>query len=186
MVLLYIKPGPCPSTSVILGTSAAHNALHTTPNAKVYIMTNNAIPFPTAASVAAAQAKLPKNGALRAIRIAAVHAALRAKRTAHKLHLHVCATNAYKQQAYLAAVQQLAVSYGLDPAQNTVAVRSVHAKQNHAPSAQAGACARVHALCELHNGVRANVLAACKQEGINPATAATQYQRWKRANTVAA
>lgn len=145
-------------------------------------MANQAIQFPTRASIEAARALLPKNGALRAERIQRVHVALRQRRSAEKLNQHVARTNAYKQQAYLTAVQQLAVQYGLDPAQNTVGVRPVGTVQRHAPSAQAGACARVHEFCVQFNGVRAAVLDACKKAGINPATAQTQYQKWRKAN----
>lgn len=51
-----------------------------------------------------------------------------------------------------------------------------------------GAVAQVWAICEKHktgltNGTttRKEVIEACIKAGLNPATAATQYQRWKKA-----
>ncbi len=119
---------------------------------------------------------------LRATRIARVQVALHAQRIAAKQQHYVAQTQHAKQQAYLHAVQQLAAHYGIDPAQNTIAVRAVNTVQQHAPSAVAGACKRVHEIAAQCNGVRSATLAACKAAGINPATAATQYAKYRKAN----
>ncbi len=89
-----------------------------------------------------------------------------------------------RTQAYMLAVQQLAVKMGV-PVPNTLSVRSVANAQVHAPSTQSGACAKVHALAAANNYVRAATLQACAAAGINPATAATQYAVAKR-NALAA
>lgn len=96
---------------------------------------------------------------------------------------HNARVTARKQQAYMLAVQQLSAQYGM-PVPNTMSVRPVNTQQKHAPSAVQGACARVQSLCVQHNGVRSAVLAACKAEGINPATAATQYGKYRKANNL--
>lgn len=90
-----------------------------------------------------------------------------------------------KQQAYMLAVQQLAVQYGV-PVPNTLSVRAYNNPQKHAPSAVRGACAQVHAIAAQHNGVRSATLAACAAAGINPATAATQYAKYAKAARTAA
>ena len=117
--------------------------------------------------------------ATRTARLAAVHVAYRARAQAAKRTAHAAATQAANQSAYLLAVQQLAAQYGV-AAPTTLSVRASTHKQQHAPSAQSGACAQVHALAAANNYVRAATLAACKQAGINPATAATQFAVAKR------
>jgi hypothetical protein len=104
-------------------------------------------------------------------RIAAVQAQRAAK--------HAARITARKQAAYMQAVQQLAAQYGV-PVPNTMSVRAYNNAQKHAPSAVQGACARVHAIAAQYNGDRAATLAACKAEGINPATAQTQYAKYKK------
>lgn len=84
-----------------------------------------------------------------------------------------------KQQNYMLKVQQLAAEYGL-AVPNTMSVRPLATAQRHAPSVQAGACAQVHAIAAAHNGDRKATLAACKVAGINPATAATQFSKFKQ------
>lgn len=121
--------------------------------------------------------KLSKNASARyQQRIAAVQQLRASKNAARAL--------AAQQQAYMLAVQQLAAQYNM-PVPNTLSVRSVAHAQKHAPSAVQGACAAVHKIAtevSAANGgstkVRAQVLAACKAQGINPATAATQYAKW--------
>jgi hypothetical protein len=112
-------------------------------------------------------------------RIAAVQALRKAK--------HQARITARTQSAYMQEVQALAAKYNL-PVPNTMSVRAYNNPQKHAPSAVQGACAAVHALAEQCNGDRKATLAACKAAGINPATAATQYAKWKKAqsNIVAA
>jgi hypothetical protein len=121
---------------------------------------------------------------LRATRVALVQTTLRARRTAEKLAAHQHATVHAQQQAYMLAVQQLATAYGM-PVPNTMSVRSVNNVQKHAPSAVQGACKRVHALADQYK-TRGATLAACKAEGINPATAATQYAKWHKSQPVVA
>lgn len=89
------------------------------------------------------------------------------------------------QQAYMLAVQQLAAQYNM-PVPNTMSVRPFNKPQQHAPSAVQGACAQVHAIAVANQGVRAATLAACKAAGINPATAATQFAKWQKAQKLAA
>ncbi len=134
------------------------------------------------AQVVVAQATVVVPQTLRALRIARLQVALLQQRIAAKQVAHAVRTQAANQQAYLLAAQQLAAQYGINPAHNTLAVRSVHTKQQHAPSAVAGACAKVHAIAAQCNGVRSATLAACKAAGINPATAATQYAKYRKAN----
>lgn len=88
------------------------------------------------------------------------------------------------QQSYMLAVQQLAAQFNM-PVPNTMSVRAYNNPQKHAPSAVQGACAAVHALAEQNQGVRSATLAACKAAGINPATAATQFAKWQKANKAA-
>ncbi len=121
---------------------------------------------------------------LRSVRIALVTSTLLQRRAAAKHAAHTSATLHANQHAYMLEVQQLAAQYGM-PVPNTMSVRPFNKKQQHAPSAVAGACARVHALAVANQGVRSTTLAACKAEGINPATAATQYAKWHKANAVA-
>ena len=88
------------------------------------------------------------------------------------------------QRGYMLAVQQLAAQYNM-PVPNTMSVRPFNKPQQHAPSAVQGACAVVHALADQYKE-RSATLAACKERGINPATAATQYAKWKKLQTLAA
>ena len=93
---------------------------------------------------------------------------------------------AQQQAAYMLAVQQLAAQYNM-PVPNTLSVRAYNNAQKHAPSAVQGACGRVHAIADEqadiagNYDVRKQVLQQCKAEGINPATAATQYAKWHKA-----
>lgn len=41
------------------------------------------------------------------------------------------------------------------------------------------ACAKIWAMCDKHKGNRQAVLKECAQRKINPATAVTQYSRWR-------
>jgi hypothetical protein len=120
---------------------------------------------------------------LRALRIARLQVALLQQRMVAKKQAFVARNLAAQQQSYMLAVQQLAAQYGL-PVPNTLSVRAVNNVQKHAPSAVQGACAQVHAIAAQHNGVRSATLAACKAAGINPATAATQYAKYRKANMV--
>lgn len=133
--------------------------------------------------VVAAQATVVIPATLRAVRIARVQQALHAKRIAAKQQHHVAQTQHAQQQAYMLAVQQLAVQFGV-PVPNTLSVRAYNNPQKHAPSAVQGACAQVHAIAAQCGGVRSTTLAMCKQAGINPATAATQYAKYRKANMV--
>lgn len=97
---------------------------------------------------------------------------------------------ARQQAAYMLAVQQLAAQYNM-PVPNTLSVRAYNNAQKHAPSAVQGACGRVHQIASEqaaiagNNNVRKQVLQQCKAEGINPATAATQYAKWHKAQQLA-
>lgn len=122
---------------------------------------------------------------LRATRIAAVQQELYVRHIAAKQAKFTQVNNAAIQKAYMLEVQQIAAKYNL-PVPNTMSVRSAPGTQKHAPSAMQGACARVHAIAAQCNGVRSATLAACIAAGINPATAATQYAKYKKAHAVAA
>lgn len=101
-------------------------------------------------------------------------------RTLRVMRVATAKHNANKA-AYQQQVQQLQASYGV--AATSSATRSNTAQ--YARSSVQGACAAVHALAVQHGGVRAATLAACVAAGINPATAATQFAKWKKANTPA-
>ncbi len=98
-------------------------------------------------------------------------------RTLRVMRIATAKHNANKA-AYMQQVQQLQATYGVAATSN--ATRSNVAV--HARSAVSGACAAVHALAAAHNGNRAATLAACVAAGINPATAATQFAKYKKAN----
>lgn len=123
---------------------------------------------------------MAKQPSLRATRIALVTSTLLARRAAAKHAAHTSATLHANQHAYMLEVQQVSAKYGM-PVPNTMSVRPFNKRQQHAPSAQSGACARVHSIAVQCQGVRSATLAACKAEGINPATAATQYAKWHKA-----
>jgi hypothetical protein len=132
---------------------------------------------------------------LRSRRLALVQAGRAAQYRARKHAAHEQAQAAWQQaqeqlarlQAYHTAVAQLQAEYGVVP-EATVAPRANSATTQ--PSAtvvtingvQYIPTKAVHKLCELYNGVRKDVLAACKSYGINPSTAATQYGVWKKQN----
>jgi hypothetical protein len=124
------------------------------------------------------QATNAKTTTLRTARIAAVQQALYAKRVAAKQVKFANATALHNKKAYVLAVQQLAAQYGVTHNAPVNRVQRV-------PTGT-GICAQVHALCVANQGVRKLVLAAAHAAGINPATAATQYAVWCKANKVAA
>jgi hypothetical protein len=97
-------------------------------------------------------------------------------RTLRVMRVATAKHNANKA-AYQQQVQQLQASYGV--AATSSATRSNTAQ--HARSAVTGACALVHQLAQQHV-TRAATLAACVAAGINPATAATQYAKYRKAN----
>ena len=121
-----------------------------------------------------------QTSALRTARIATAHALQQAMRnTLRSARLQqINATKLHaQQQAYLAAVQALQQQMGIT-APITVAVRAGGLRtQTHAQSAVQGACSIVRALV-LNNPTqpRAWVLQQAALQGINPATASTQYQ----------
>lgn len=100
-------------------------------------------------------------------------------RTLRVMRVATAKHNANKQ-AYTLQVQQLQAQYGV--AATSAATRTNTAV--HARSAVQGACAMVHQLAAQY-GTRAATLAACKAAGINPATAATQYARYKQQQATA-
>lgn len=108
-------------------------------------------------------------------RIAAVQAERASKNQARRV--------AEQQKAYMLAVQELAVQFGM-PVPNTMSVRAYHNQQKHAPSAVQNACKTVHAIADdLYDqhgtlDLRKHVLDACNLKGINKATAQTQYGKW--------
>lgn len=121
----------------------------------------------------------------RAARIALAGKLARAKLHAHNVAQSQQLTVAANKQAYLLAVQQLAAQYGL-PAP-TQAQRPVRNTQQHSASTVPSACKAVHAICAANPGAaRKFVIDLCVKQGINPATAATQfgiYQKQQKAAT---
>lgn len=118
--------------------------------------------------------------ALRAARIAtaqALQAQMRNTLRTQRVQQLVATKLHAQQQAYLLAVQQLQLQHGIT-APITLAVRAGGLRtQTHAQSAVQGACGIVRAL--VHNNptqTRAWVLQQAALQGINPATASTQYQ----------
>ena len=132
-----------------------------------------------AQATAAQTAALAAKQQLRTLRIAKQQALLLSKHVANKQARYVLAVQKSNNSAYQLAVAQLQQQYGVAP---TVQLARTNGTPLYAPSTpQAnGVCKQVHALCVMHKGVRANVLAACKQAGINPATAATQFAVYKK------
>lgn len=132
---------------------------------------------------------------LRAKRVAAVQQALHAKRLAAKHAKYVAVAHAYaaqqealaKQQAFNLAVQELAVQYGVPVEQLAAAPRANSATGQPSSSSimvngvYMTPCKAVHALADQYRERKAT-LAACKLHNINPATAATQYNVWRKAN----
>lgn len=125
-------------------------------------------------------------GTLRAARLVAVKQALLVKRIAAKHATYVAAVQSANMVQYNLAVQQLAAQYGVPAAQAGVAQRTllgaatnIHTQQ--APSAHTGSTARARAIAVASGFNRKVALAQCASEGINPATAATQYSIAKKA-----
>jgi hypothetical protein len=130
---------------------------------------------------------------LRARRVAAVQQALYAQRIAAKQAKYTAAVAAYndaqqklaQQAAFNAAVAELHAKFG-------IAVQPVAPRANSATTAPSASAinvngvllkpvAAVHAICAANpNATRKQVIAACIQAGINPATAATQYGVYKQ------
>lgn len=139
----------------------------------------------TKAGAAIANAAAPANtpaavrtSALRTARITRVQQALFVQHLAAKHAKYVQATTSANTQAYNLAVQQLAAQYGVTvpaAAQRTLLGSATNIAPKHAPSAQTGACATVRTLAVQHGFNRKATLQAAAAQGINPATAATQY-----------
>lgn len=98
-------------------------------------------------------------------------------RIARVMRVATAKHNAMRAQ-YVLQVKQLQAQYGVAATSNAT---RTHTAQ-HARSTVQGACAQVHAIAAQCNGVRATTLAACAAAGINPATAATQYARYRKAH----
>lgn len=90
------------------------------------------------------------------------------------------AKHAANKAAYCAAVQQVQAQYGISAS----APRSNTNRAVHGASAVQGACAIVRGLVAANpQATRKQVLALAAAQGINPATAATQYAVAKRAQS---
>lgn len=127
--------------------------------------------------------------ALRTARITRVQQALFVRHIAAKHAKHVQATNVANQQAYTLAVQQLAAQYGVTVpanAQRTLLGSATNIAPKHAPSANQGSCALVHQLAAANGYNRKATLAAAAAAGVNPATAATQYNVARKAHLLVA
>lgn len=132
---------------------------------------------------------------LRQRRMALVQTTLMQRRKAVKQQKFQNATSAYEQaqqalanaQAYQLALQQLQERYGITAPQQAAPRANSATTQPSATvitidGVQYIPTKAVHKLCEKYNGVRKDVLAACKALNINPSTAATQYGVWKKQN----
>lgn len=111
-------------------------------------------------------------------------AAVLVQRAAH----HAARVTARNLQAYNAQVAALQAQLGITP--DMLQARAVHGAATniapkHAPSALVNACATVRELAAQHGFNRAATLAAAQALGINPATAATQYAKAKKASVQA-
>lgn len=141
--------------------------------------TNSAPATVTAPVTVAPQATVTAPATLRAQRVARVQVALHAKHLAAKQAKYQAVTYATKLQAYNAAVAQLAAQMGVTaPAAQPVRTllgNATNITPKHAPSATTGACATVRTLAAANGYNRKATLAAAAAQGINPATAATQY-----------
>ena len=115
---------------------------------------------------------------LRATRLATQATLLLSKHVAQKQAKYQKATVAYNTTAYNLAVQQLAAQYGLP----VPSARNTTATATKAP--QSGVTAQVWQIAAQYGGNRKATLQACASAGINAATAATQYARYKNANKV--
>jgi hypothetical protein len=96
---------------------------------------------------------------------------LLAKVQQHANVLH--ARNAAQQQQYKLALQQLQAQYNIAPKHQVSSVQTQRAPHG------TGVCAQVHAIAAQCGGNRKATLAACAVAGINAATAATQFAKYK-------
>jgi D-alanyl-D-alanine dipeptidase len=131
-----------------------------------------------------AQQKLNKNTATRqAARIQLV--------LEERARRHASRIGARKQQAFLAAVQEAAAQYGVDPKQ-LLRTQAANARANSAtvaPSREAivvngeslRPCKAVHALCAtIPDASRKEMMQLCIDNGVNRATAATQVGKFRK------
>lgn len=130
---------------------------------------------PRVHSVPAGTVALTSATPLRTARVAAVQRALYARYQAAKIYRARQVTALAKKQAYTKALIALQQEHGMQ----TAAPQQITA---HAPRAAqgTGVTHRVRALAAQYGFNRALTLQACAAEGINPATAATQYQYAKK------
>lgn len=112
---------------------------------------------------------------LRAQRVARVQVALHAHRIAAKQAKYASVTYATKLAAYNAAAAQLAASMGLPMPTPAKATSGPAKAPQQGVASPSGACATVRALAVANGFNRKATLAAAAAQGINPATAATQY-----------
>jgi hypothetical protein len=132
--------------------------------------------------------KLQQNAIVRMQQRIAVAQATRKQHQTARIAAREAAQQALANaQAYQLALQQLQAQYGVTAPQHAAPRANSATTQPSATvitinGVQYTPCKAVHALCVLHNGVRKAVLAACKQHGINPSTAATQYGVWRKSN----
>lgn len=96
-----------------------------------------------------------------------------------------------KRQAFELQVAELASQYGIDPKQLQVAAPRANSATDKPSTSVINVngelltpCKAVHALAAQYRN-RKDTLAACKLHGINPATAATQWNVWKKKNLTA-
>lgn len=108
-------------------------------------------------------------------RIAAVQAKRAAKHATRIAARNAAAEAAAKLAAYQQKLAELQAEFGM-PA---VAPKTVSVPRG------TGVCGQVHAIAAKCNYDRKATLAACKEAGINPATAQTQYALAKKAASAA-
>jgi prolyl-tRNA editing enzyme YbaK/EbsC (Cys-tRNA(Pro) deacylase) len=112
---------------------------------------------------------------------------------------HAARIAARKHDAFITGVHQLAAQLGVDPAQLLRAQKvAYNARANSATVAPSSEvvhvngealrpCKAVHALCAtIPNATRSEMLQLCKDNGINPSTAATQVGKFRAMQAEAA
>ena len=151
---------------------------------------------------AAPQHTVAQPTTLRATRVQAVKQALYAMRNAAKRATHSALQASANHAAGMLALQQVAAQYGLTlPTMQTTGASVAHAPlaggartlfgsatniaPKKAPSIAPGSCNKVHIIAAQCGYNRSLTLQQCALVGINPSTAATQFNLARKANIAA-
>lgn len=130
---------------------------------------------------------------LRATRMLQVTNALYRNRIAAKHAMHASNAVAANLAAYNAAVAALQAQHGIttppaptvQPGLRTLNGYATNIAAKNPPSVAVGSCAQVHQIAAQYGFNRAATLQACMVAGINPATAATQFNIARKRNIAA-